>query len=58
MVFRTSSIFKKIITVGDDKITVTAAEEGIVLEGLRRETVQVEFRIGTFMLRKRDEKEQ
>ena len=55
MVFRAASVFKKIILVWDDKITVTASDNGIILEGIRRETVQAEFRINTFILNSRHE---
>lgn len=51
MVFRATG-FKKIFLVWDDKVTVTAQEGHIVLDGIRRETVQAEFRINTYMINK------
>lgn len=54
LIFRGSPA-KKLFTVWDDKITVKAAGEGITLEGIRRETVQIEFRLNTFLHERRDE---
>jgi len=55
MVFRAASIMKKITMVWDDKITVRADGDHIILEGIRKETVQVEFRINTSMQNKSNE---
>lgn len=51
MVFRASG-FKKVRMVWDDKVTVTVSEGNVVLEGIRRETVQVEFRLNTYIQNK------
>lgn len=55
MEFRASSAFKKIWTMWDDKITVTATDDGIVMDGIRKEVVQAQFRINTFLENTRDE---
>ncbi len=55
MVFRAASVMKKITMVWDDKITVTADGGHIILEGIRKETVQAEFRINTYMQNKANE---
>lgn len=54
LVFRGSPM-KKVVTVWDDKVTVTPGDNNIVLEGIRRETVQVEFRLNTYLHNRRDD---
>lgn len=56
MTFRASSVFRRLWMTFDDKVTVTAIDGGIVLEGIRKETVHAEFRINTFVQNRRDEK--
>lgn len=56
MTFRASG-FRKVVLMWDDKVTVTAGEGYVTLEGIRRETVQVEFRINTFIQNRRNNDE-
>ena len=49
-VFRVSSPLRRLMLFGEDKITVTDNGDGtITLDGIRKEVVQLEFRIHTFV---------
>ncbi len=49
-VFRASSPLKRVMNVFDDKIVLTYDDEQhITLDGIRKEAVQVEFRIKTYV---------
>ena len=57
ILFRASSMAKRIINVFDDKILVRCeGDERIVLEGIRKEVVQIEFRIKSYVDNKIAEK--
>jgi hypothetical protein len=49
LVFRTSSTFKRLINLGQDAVTVTRGEGGIVMSGLRKEVVKAAFRLGAMI---------
>lgn len=50
ILFRASSLFKRIVNTFDDKVTVTRDGEGYVsIEGIRKEVVQAEFRIKSYV---------
>ncbi len=51
MTFRASSAIKRLWMAFGDKITVTADGNNIILSGVRKETVQVQFRIETAIRR-------
>lgn len=46
--FRSGSIFRRLWMTFDDKVTVKTTEEGIIIEGMRKEVVYAQFRINTF----------
>lgn len=49
MVFKASAPAKKIRLLWEDTITVTAdGEDRVILEGIRRETVRIEFRLNSY----------
>lgn len=49
MVFKASAPIKKLRLLWEDTITVTADGDGrIILEGIRRETVRIEFRLNSY----------
>lgn len=49
MTFRSGSIFRRIWMTFDDKVTVTATEDGIAIEGMRKEVVYAQFRINSII---------
>lgn len=49
MTFRAGSFFRRLWLTFDDRVTVTAAEGGIIIEGLRKEAVHAQFRINTYI---------
>lgn len=49
MTFRAAALTKKLMTAFDDKVTITATEEGIVIDGSRKEVAHAEFRINTYL---------
>lgn len=53
--FRADSIFRRLWLTFDDEITVTPAEDGITIEGIRKEVVYAEFRIKTYINNRNDE---
>lgn len=48
MTFHLSSMFKRALSLFDDKITLYQEGNQIVLEGARKGVVQVEFRVGNY----------
>lgn len=53
MSFRASSLLRRLWLTFDDAVTVTAEEDGILLEGIRKETVHAQFRINTYLQNRR-----
>lgn len=50
MVFKASTPLKKVVTLWEDTIKVTAdGEDRIVLEGIRNETVRIQFRLSSYI---------
>lgn len=49
VVFRASTPLRKLTSLGEDAIVVTPEEGKIVLEGLRKEVVRIEFRIQSYL---------
>ena len=45
VVFRPRSMFKRIVNLGQDAVTVTRDAEGVVISGLRKEVVKAVFRL-------------
>ncbi len=52
MAFRAVKPLKKWMLLGEDTIAVVPAPEGFALEGIRREVVNVEFRLKPFLILK------
>lgn len=57
MAFRAISVFRRLWLTFDDKVTVKASGEGVVIEGNRREAVHAQFRINTYLQNKGNGKE-
>ena len=49
MVFRASSPVRRFIAAYDDPVTVHGEKDCIVLEGIRKETVQAQFRLDSYL---------
>lgn len=50
MVFQSSGLLKKIMLMGDDKITMNSYTKGVVvLDGVRKDVVVAEFRMNSFV---------
>lgn len=49
MVFRMSSSLGRLLALGEDRIVVSATEEGIEMEGLKKEVARIEFRLQPFL---------
>lgn len=49
MVFRADNIAKRILTLWEDKITVTEKDGCVTISGIRKEVVKVEFRLKSFL---------
>lgn len=52
--FRSGSLFRRIWLTFDDKVTVKASEEGIIIEGLRKEVVYAQFRMNSIVNNRRN----
>lgn len=48
-VFRASSPLRRWTSLGEDAIVLTPGGDGIVLDGIRKEVVKVEFRIRSYL---------
>lgn len=49
LVFRMPSKLRRVLALGEDRIVVSAADEGIEMEGLRKEVARIEFRLQPFL---------
>ena len=49
LVFRMSSKLRRVLAFGEDRIVVSVADEGIEMEGLRKEVARIEFRLQPFL---------
>ena len=49
MTFRAASVFRRLWLTFEDRVTVTASDGGIVIEGLRKQAVHAQFRMETYL---------
>lgn len=49
LIFRASSPLKRVLMMGEDRITVTGQGNSIVITGIRIEVVKAEFRLKSFL---------
>ncbi|MFI3330496.1 MAG: hypothetical protein R3Y38_01660 [Rikenellaceae bacterium] len=49
LTFRAQSIIKRAKTLGEDKITLKLEDKQMIISGIRKETVRIEYRLRTFL---------
>lgn len=55
MVFVASSLFKRVRLMWEDRIVVKSLHGGIEIDGLRKEVVKIEYRMGSYLMSSREE---
>lgn len=55
MVFRADNIAKRITTMWEDRIVVSSGSGVIVVDGIRKEVIKIEFRVKGFLSQKSNE---